>query len=398
MKFIFSCFFISILFTSLVYAGTVSPSPRQNIMLSKNAVPDAGVGVIINASCYGTNNRGTTNPLSPNSRIFFHIKKSATEGFLIDIPSSAVTPGGANAQQSCGITKLVNDSVKVLSVPKDMTALKTSPGLNGIDLVEGLKISNLTNRVSINCIKFPISFSMDLGLDKNATFSSIQVFPTPISSQAFYGFNGLMDRGTKLTVKQSVHTSGYSDTNKFIHITAEFPGQDGFCGGYHSPLMVFFDENYPAFTGSTSLIKGEEKPTSWVEKNHTGYFLVNLKSAKETIKIDNLFGDNSEFKNGFEALAKLDKNKDMKIDKKDKVFSNLYLWKDINGNGKNDKGEIKPLSSYQILDIDLNFNNEYRLERNQSIFKGRTTFNYLDEAGKKKNGQIFDVFFEMLEK
>lgn len=397
MKIVFNYLLLSLFLNLQVHAGTISPSPRQNIMLSKNAVPDAGVGVIIDAGCYGTNNRGTTNPLSPASRIYIHIKKSNTEGFLIDIPSAIVTPGGAGGK-TCGITKLVNDSVSVLGVQTTMTSLKMNPGLDGVDLVEGLKISNLANRVSINCIKFPISFGMDLNLDESATYSTIQVFPTPISPQAYYGYNGMMDRGSKLTVKQSVHSGGYSDTNKFLHISAAFPGQDGFCGGYHSPLMFFFDEIYPEFTGSTSLIKGENKLTSWVEKNHAGYFLVQLNSVSETITIDNLFGDNDEFKNGFEALAKLDKNKDMKINKKDKAFGNLYLWKDLNGNGKNDKGEIKTLSNYKISDIDLNVNNEYRLERNQSVFNGRSIFNYIDGAGKKQSGQIFDVFFESLQK
>ncbi|MCK6596022.1 MAG: hypothetical protein L6Q33_12550, partial [Bacteriovoracaceae bacterium] len=63
-------------------------------------------------------------------------------------------------------------------------------------------------------------------------------------------------------------------------------------------------------------------------------------------------------------------------------------------NSKNDKGEMKKLSDFKVESINLNYNDTYKLERNKSILKGRSTFSYLDSEGRAKEGEIFDVFFE----
>lgn len=389
------------LIMSQAFAGSVSPSPRQNVMVSRNAVPDGATGVIINGGCYGTNNRGTTNQLSPDSRIVIRMKMSATSTALIDFPSKMASPGGNGTASTCGITMITNDSLMVKGTLRSMDTILATSGSGGQMIVDAFSVANLNNtgsRTAITCQNFPISFGMNLTPGSDTSYSAIQVFTTTKSPQAFYGYNGLMDRGTKLDVKKSTRSGGYSDTNQFIQISGAYPGQDGFCGGFHSPLMFFFKDAHPAFTGRSLLLKGEKIPTSWVEENHEGYFLVNLKNANAVIKVESLFGDNSEFKNGFDALRKLDVNQDRVMDKKDKAFKNLYLWKDANGNSKNDKGEVKSLAEMKVESIDLKYNDEFRLEKNKSVFKGNSTFNFMDENGKAASGQIYDVFFESLEK
>ena len=62
-------------------------------------------------------------------------------------------------------------------------------------------------------------------------------------------------------------------------------------------------------------------------------------------RIDNgteLFGNANE--DGFAALAKFDHNKDGVIDARDAVFANLRIWRDANGNGLTDAGELLTLA------------------------------------------------------
>ena len=157
--------------------------------------------------------------------------------------------------------------------------------------------------------------------------------------------------------------------------------------------MLFFTENYPAFTGKSNFLLGEKTSTYWVESNHPGYFLVKLKNAKQAILPTDLFGDNKASSNGFEELKKLDSNGDNVIDEKDKEFKNLYLWSDANGNSKNDAKEVSSLKSKKVTSIDLKYNNDYRQDRMRAIMQGRTTFSYTNEKGVKATGEAFDIFF-----
>jgi hypothetical protein len=394
------------------YAGTVAPSPHETISVSADSIPDATSGILVNASCYGTNNRGTINPLSPSSRVIIYLS-NGSEQILLDFPSSMVAPGGVSTPQSCGVTRISNNTLKSSGGNFPLTQLiatassgnldwgqvasKIGSSGSGADIVTAFSTSNLeTNngRRSITCNKFPISFSSDLAIENINTAYAIQVFNTAVTAQSFYGFNGLMDQGAKITIKvNSTTATEYGSAAKFLSVTGAFPGQDGFCGGYHSPLMFFFKESYPVFSGNSTLLKGKELPTSWVEANHEGYFLVHLKKADEEVTVKKLFGDNDKDKNGFEVLKKLDSNKDGVLNKKDKEFKNLYLWKDANGNSVNDKGETVKLSDMKVESIDLNYNDGYHLDKGSAVFKGRSSFKFIGDDKKPHDGEIFDIFF-----
>ena len=73
-----------------------------------------------------------------------------------------------------------------------------------------------------------------------------------------------------------------------------------------------------------------------------------------------LFGDSMKkkdgtlAKNGFDALAEFDDNKDGKIDSSDAIYSQLRVWQDANGNGISDAGELKTLSELGIKQLNPN--------------------------------------------
>ncbi len=67
-----------------------------------------------------------------------------------------------------------------------------------------------------------------------------------------------------------------------------------------------------------------------------------------------LFGDQHGAANGFEELRKLDSNQDGVIDRRDRDFAKLLLFKD-NGNGKTEAGELLGLEEAGITSLSLGY-------------------------------------------
>lgn len=176
-----------------------------------------------------------------------------------------------------------------------------------------------------------------------------------------------------------------------MEIQADFPGQEGYCGGYHSPLMVFFDESRPKYIGSTSITSGAKK-TYWPEKGAPGYFVAMDKNGDKKIDQGNeLFGSSEGFANGFEKLKLLDSNKDGIIDAKDKDFKKLLLFRDWD-----EKVELIELSS-KIVSIDLKFHfQKVQTYGDRAEARESSTFKFKD-GSKEKIGDIVDIWFQAKE-
>jgi hypothetical protein len=67
-----------------------------------------------------------------------------------------------------------------------------------------------------------------------------------------------------------------------------------------------------------------------------------------------LFGDQNGAANGFEELRKLDSNGDGVINRTDRDYAQLLLWRD-NGDGKSDPGELISLAEAGIEEISLQY-------------------------------------------
>ena len=180
---------------------------------------------------------------------------------------------------------------------------------------------------------------------------------------------------------------------------------DGGGGDGAEPLMVFFDNKRPEFTGLSTfpfpLVK-EEDYVTWPEQNSPGYFVTldQNKDGKITEAYE-LFGDTglgkARYANGFESLKVFDSNKDKKINKKDKVFSRLVLWKDLNGNGIGEKEEQIPLSQ-KIESISLNYKEIVVMFEDKARALQESTFVFVDVEGKKKEGYAADLWFNPIAK
>lgn len=86
-----------------------------------------------------------------------------------------------------------------------------------------------------------------------------------------------------------------------------------------------------------------------------------------------LFGN--ETQDGFTALRTFDSNDDGRIDANDAVFSTLKLWRDLDGDGVSDSGELFGLSAYNVSAINLaNSHNGNAQGGNVVAFEGNFVF------------------------
>lgn len=192
-----------------------------------------------------------------------------------------------------------------------------------------------------------------------------------------------------------------SSTGEGLRIVAEFPGAGGFCGGYYSPLMLFFDHKRPAFSGASQFLRDGKGDTYWVEAASPGYLLaLDNKNRRTVDSSTQLFGANTEFSDGFQALRVFDADreghKDGRIDENDRVYEKLILWNDRNGDGKSDPSEIFTLRELNVVSIDLNYDPSFRQyfgERAEA--RGRSAFVFKDsKSGKTNHGVVVDVWFK----
>lgn len=101
-----------------------------------------------------------------------------------------------------------------------------------------------------------------------------------------------------------------------------------------------------------------------------------------------LFGDQNGAQNGFAELSKYDENSDGRITSKDSIYKALQLYRDLNGNGRVDSGEMSKLNRSEITALNLQFLRENaQLNGNTLLLKG--SFQRADGS----TGSMDDVLF-----
>lgn len=128
---------------------------------------------------------------------------------------------------------------------------------------------------------------------------------------------------------------------------------------------------------------GFREQTGWISKNEA--ILAIDKNGNG--KIDDqseMFG--STEKTGFEELKELDSNSDGIIDVKDKDFSKIRVWQDLNENGVTDEGELKTAEEAGIKAI---YTNSYKMNgaNNNNLITEKATIQYTDGTTK----DLYDV-------
>jgi hypothetical protein len=169
------------------------------------------------------------------------------------------------------------------------------------------------------------------------------------------------------------------------------------CYSFVSPLMLFFDQDLPRFSGNVRFRfarDGEQSPYFWPERGAKGYFLALDRNGNGKIDSgEELFGNNDSTSNGFDVLREFDKNKDGIIDDKDPIFSKLLLWRDVNSDGISQKSELHPLKSKKVKALRLNYENRVRKIGRRAEIRQSAKFEFLDKKDKVREGDIHDVWF-----
>lgn len=160
-----------------------------------------------------------------------------------------------------------------------------------------------------------------------------------------------------------------------------------------SPIVLDLDGNGIDSIGLNGNIKfdhdgdGLAESTGWVsagdgilvlDRNGNG----SIDNGGELFGNNTFLSDGSRAHNGFVALADLDTNLDGVLDDKDDLFRHLLVWRDANGNGKSDGGELLTLENLGVKSLNLGFTNVSQTSGNGNyIFQ---TSSYVNSAGAVK--------------
>ena len=140
---------------------------------------------------------------------------------------------------------------------------------------------------------------------------------------------------------------------------------------------------------------GLAERTGWVDG--TDAFLVLDRNGNG--KIDNgreLFGtytelsDGSLARNGFDALADFDSNRDGILDENDEIWSRLQLWQDRNTNGFTDKNELTFLRDSHLASINLTYTQTSHTDENNNAHRQASTVTHKDGT----TSAVEDIWFD----
>lgn len=373
-----------------------NPPNYNNVVIdSQNASPNmqTTTSVFLNVSCFPTNLRSVPHPLSPYNDVIGNIEVEDSKGdsSFISFKFPAALAGDENNPDFAltGIKMEPFNSTQMLAGPIGSKIVSSSNRLLRVDLINMATMTmkpdgtiNVNRKINfIKSIQFeqvPTSKANERAkvIDKFGHYVGVVQYSGPLKAQ----------------ISHSI-----SNDLKILTINASFPGAAGFCGGYYSPLLVFFDEKeIPRFENKSYFkLNRLSQKLYWPEAKSKSYFLALDRNKNQKIDDgDELFGDQKNFSNGFEALKELDSNKDGVIDVKDKEFNNLLLWQDINGNGISEKNELKKITHYKILSIDLNYVEYFKAFGTRAEMKQKSLIKYKDPTGKTKEALIYDVYFK----
>lgn len=393
---------------ALVFSGSLAFAQTRSFPMSVNtatsgesvvSAPASGMvtrsgnatmQIKINNSCFGTNLRGVTNPVAPSAIIkasFTLVVGSKQYPIWVKYPGMTVAQAGLTV--SGGVSPIATDQYSVGSGGSaglyGNTVIINSPFPTNVSIDQAGNIVD-TDPGAVYIVPDSVSFNQTVTDCSGSAFGAYGV-SSYVPAQACKDYMG--QNGPLSATMGAINVSSDKST---VEINVAFPGQTGFCGGYYSPLMVFFDEARPAFTAMTDFPLNAFAKTAWPEANHPGYFLAIDDGSGKITKKNQLFGNDDKFKNGFEALKELDTNHDGVIDKRDKAFKNLVLWNDKNGDGISQSEEIIKLSS-KVVKISLKY------KSNQVVKQGMyaeereySEFTFKDAKGKLQKGTIVDVW------
>ena len=168
-----------------------------------------------------------------------------------------------------------------------------------------------------------------------------------------------------------------------------------------SPLIVDLDGDGVETVSTNNGIhfdhdgNGFAENTGWVGKDD-GLLVRDLNNNGQIDNGSELFGSNTllsnnqKAANGFEALKDLDSNGDNIFNNQDTAWNEVKVWKDANGNGVVDEGELLTMEQAGITGFDLNYQSQSRDDANGNAHLQTSTITKADGT----TADITDVWFK----
>jgi hypothetical protein len=164
-----------------------------------------------------------------------------------------------------------------------------------------------------------------------------------------------------------------------------------------TPLVVTFDESPVHFTQPAGEFPiGPFSRTEWVS-GESPWLAVDLDGTGCIEDRRELFGPATDGSttNGFDTLARLDRDGDGRIDARDAAFADLRLWFDRDQDRRCTAGEVVTLASAGIVSLDLRYARP--VDTPFGSHEGETaSMPWRDPDGTEHRGRLVDVYLAPL--
>ncbi len=352
--------------------------------------------VTVNPSCFVRNLRKISNPLQGNLdyievKFNFLTGNSSRKYVSLKVPPKAIRSAADGRQYTNNlevnegnfaiVTSGLSDDTNLFASYKNQVARYWVEGTK-VSRVSGISVKQVYRQVTPQYVAPSyfrgnrLSYILSAGLAhsrQNTPDPEVRVIKSALSFDS--------------SKSKQYFNSGKNQFNIDLVMPGSRSGGGQFgCQGYYSPLMLFFTEARPKFRQISKFPLFRDQSIYWPEAKHVGYFLVRDQDKNNKItKGSELFRNHFNVRNGFEDLKRLDSNKDNRIDKRDKMFSQLKLWKDINGNGIGESNELISLRDKGIQWISLKYRSHLKKFGDRAQARQVSTFTYMDMGGSKRS-------------
>ena len=167
-----------------------------------------------------------------------------------------------------------------------------------------------------------------------------------------------------------------------------------------TPLVLVFDGRPVSFQsaehGFSLTADGVHARTDW-PSSATPWLVMDRNSNGRIDDGSELFGSASPLSagrtasHGFEALAALDDNADGVVDTNDAAWGQLMVWRDEDGDGVSNPGELRGVADVGLLSISLDYRVEPRCDARGNCERERATFQWRDADGAVRTGETVDI-------